>query len=184
MEMTSDVYPGRGYNRRGIDLKGTVLGLTRAKWSVEFRVEVAHGISNDSAPCFRVEEVTFKVGIRNMRVYLGSELQGMSCLSDFVWEHEQEHVRFNKELNAQASAHAEAAVQRVLKTLVLNQRSRAEAQKYATDVIRKTLVDATSAVREEGIKGHAYLDAHLDARSFYDSCSSDVTKVVHQLAGI
>ena len=183
-EMTRDVYPGRAYNRNGLDLKGTVLGLTRAKWSVEFRVEVAHGISNTNAPCYRVEEVTFNVGIRNMRVYLGSELQGLSCLSDFVWEHEQEHVRLNKELNAKASAHAKAEVQRELKTLVLNQRSRAEAQKYATDVIRKTLVDATSAVRDEGTKGHAYLDAHLDARSFYDSCSSDVTKVVHQLAGI
>ena len=183
-EMTRDVYPGRATNRNGIDLKGMVLGLTRAKWAVEYRVEVAHGISNAGAPCFQVQEVTFNVGVSGMRVYLGSEFQGMSCLSDFVWEHEQEHVRLNTELNAKASAHAKAEVQRVLKTLVLNQGSRAEAQKYANDVIRKTLMDATAAVRDEGSKGHAHLDAHLDARSFYDTCPSDVTKVVHQLAGV
>lgn len=183
-EMTRDVYPGRAINTSGIDLKGMVLGLTRAKWALEYRVDVAHGISTAGAPCFEVEEVTFNVGVTRIRVYLGSEMQGLSCLSDFVWAHEQEHVRLNMELNAKAAAHAKAEVQRVLKTLVLNQGTRAQAQKYANDIIRKTLMDATAAVRDGGSNGHANLDVQLDARSFYDSCPSDVTKVVHQLAGV
>lgn len=181
--MTHEVYPGRMTNTSGIDLKGMVLGLTRARWALEYRVEVSHGITKGGSPCYRVEDVEFNVGVSALNVYLGSEFQDKACLSNFVWEHEQEHVKLNKQLNAEAATRAKADVQKVLKTMVLNQGSRAEAQKYANDVIKKTLMDATSKVRDEGNKEHANLDAHLDARSFYDSCPSDVTTVVRQLAG-